>query len=141
MNTVKEIAITFCAAAIITAAVSLIGATSLGGSLRYILSLGLICTVLSVAVRGDFNFFYSTSQSVVAEYNSNALYEKYAENIVGQILSENGIPFKKITAKATKNEDDSISINEIEIYGCEKAQEAKQALLDQKIDCSVKVIR
>lgn len=141
MNTVKEIAITFCTAAIITAAVSLIGATSLGGSLRYILSLGLICTVLSVAVRGDFTFFYPTSQSVVAEYNSNALYEKYAENIVGQILSENGIPFKKITAKATKNEDDSISINEIEIYGCEKAQEAKQALLDQKIDCSVKVIR
>ena len=141
MNTVKEIAITFCAAAIITAAVSLIGATSLGGSLRYILSLGLICTVLSVAVRGDFTFFYPTSQSVVAEYNSNALYEKYAENIVGQILSKNGIPFKKIAAKATKNEDNSISINEIEIYGCEKSQEAKQALLDQKIDCSVKVIR
>ena len=141
MNPVKEIAITFCAAAIITAAVSLIGAPALGSSLRYILSLGLICTVLSVAVRGDFIFFYPTSQSVVAEYNSNALYEKYAENIVEQILSENGISFKKIIAKATKNEDNSISINEIEIYGCPKEEEARQALLGQKIDCSIKVVR
>ena len=141
MNSVKEIAITFCASAIITAAVSLIGTNSLAGSLRYVLSLGLICTVLSVAVKGDFSFFYPISNTQTVEYSSNALYEKQAEITVGQILEQNGITFKKITAKATKTEDGSIIINEIEISGCQNGQNAKEVLQKEKIDCKIKVVR
>ena len=140
MNSVKEIAITFCAAAIITAAVSLIGTNSLAGSLRYVLALGLICSVLSVAVNGDFTFFYPADKVEAEQYSSNALYEKQAEIMVGEILEQNDISFKKITAKATKTEDGSIIINEIEISGCQKGPEAKEILIGKQIDCKIKVV-
>ena len=68
-------------------------------------------------------------------------HQKQAEITVGQILEQNGITFKKITAKATKTEDGSIIINEIEISGCQNGQNAKEVLQKEKIDCKIKVIR
>ena len=57
MNLIREIAISFCAAAVMTAAVGLISGGRLQMSMKYIISLCLICSVLSVAVGGKFKAY------------------------------------------------------------------------------------
>lgn len=139
MNSIKEIALAFSAAAIVTAAFSLFGNQKLGSSLKYILSLGLICSVLSVAVKGDFKFFASLPAQADKVYSADGLYCKQAELIVAEILNEKGIYPTEITAKATKNDDGSIVINEIEIHCPDSKQEIINALTDKGIDCEIRV--
>ncbi|MBQ1186745.1 MAG: hypothetical protein IIX54_03550 [Clostridia bacterium] len=137
MNSIKEIALAFSAAAIVTAAFSLFGANRLNSSLRYILSLGLICSVLSVAVNEDFKFFATTPQVETNVYTANELYQKQAEIIIEEILTEKGIKPNRIVANATKNEDGSIVINKIEIYCSNSKQEVINALNEKGIDCEI----
>lgn len=139
MNLIKEIAISFCAAAVMTAAVGLISGGRLQMSMKYIISLCLICSVLSVAVGGEFNLQSSIPSFSPKEYSTEELYEYQAEYIVGEILKSSGITYQNITAKATKSSDDSIIINEIEIIGCSDSDKAKTQLASSGIDCDIRV--
>ena len=139
MDTVREIAIAFCVVAIFTAALGLLGGMRLHKSVRYILSLTLICSVVSVATNKDFNIFIPKTSQSTASYNTDRLYEYQAEMLIKDILEKEDIKFKNITAKATKNEDGSIVINEIEINGCEAYEKAEDALRKIGIDCNIRV--
>lgn len=139
MDSVKEIAMTFCAAAVMTAAIGLLGGNRLEKSVRYIIALTLICSVISVAVNKDFKFFISSTPNDTPSYNTDSLYEYQAEYLIGDILGQRDIQFENITAKATKKEDGSIVINEIEISGCKQSQSAIEILRGIGIDCNIRV--
>lgn len=140
MGAIKEIAFAFCAAAIISAAVGLLCGNRLQKSMRYIISLTLICTVISVAVGKKFTFFSSEPSQNNISYNEMPLYEYQAEYLVADILKKEGIKFENITAKATKNEDGSIVINELEISGCKSREKAINTLSGMGIDCNIRVV-
>ncbi len=139
MNLLREIAVSFCAAAVMTAAVGLISGGRLQMSMKYIISLCLICSVLSVAVGGKFSLPTVLPSFSPKSYSTDSLYEYQAEYIVGEILKSDGVTYQNITAKATKSEDGSIIINEIEIIGCSDAKKAKSKLTLSGIDCDIKV--
>ena len=101
MDAIKDIAFAFCAAAIISAAVGLLCGNRLQKSMRYIISLTLICTVISVAVGKKFTFFSSAPSQNNISYNEMPLYEYQAEYLVADILKKEGIEFENITAKFT----------------------------------------
>lgn len=140
MNSVREIALAFCAAAIVTAAVGLLSGNRLQLSLRYIISLGLICSVLTSFSGKDFKFHYSKAAQTASSYSNESYYEKQAEAVIKQILNEKGITAQKISASATKSEENSIIINEIEILGCSDEQKAKQILNEKGVDCEIRVV-
>ena len=54
-------------------------------------------------------------------------------------MKKEGIAYQNITAKATKCDDGSIIINEIEIFGCNDAAKVKNKLSLNGIDCDIKV--
>ncbi len=140
MGTIKDIAFAFCAAAIISAAVGLLCGNRLEKSMRYIISLTLICTVISVAVGRKFTFFAQTQPQSTVSYDEMPLYEYQAEYLIADILKKEGIEFENITAKATKSEDGSIVINELEISGCKSREKAVNTLNDMGIDCNIRVV-
>ena len=140
METVREVAFGFCVTAVMAAAVGLLCGNKLEKSMRYIVSLTLICSVLSVALGKRLDFFADAEQQTVIEYDTLPLYEYQAEYIVADLLNKEGIKFENVTAVATKNEDGSIVINEIEISGCKSREEVAMALNKVGIDCSIRVV-
>ena len=84
MGAIKEIAFAFCAAAIISAAVGLLCGNRLQKSMRYIISLTLICTVISVAVGKKFTFLSSEPSQNNISYNEMPLYEYQADVLLLQ---------------------------------------------------------
>lgn len=141
MNSVREIALTFCAAAVVTAGLGLLSGNKLRLSFRYIVALGLICSVLAAVSEKDFNFHYIPAAATIETYSDIPFYEKQAEEIIKQILKEKGVSAQKICAKATKTEEGSIIINNIEILGCNDEQTVIQTLNEKGIDCEIKVIQ
>lgn len=139
MNLLREIALSFCAAAVMTAAVGLISGGRLQMSMKYIISLCLICSVVSAAVGGKLSLAASVPAFTPKPYSADNLYRYQAEYIVGEILKKEGITYQNITAKATKFDDGSIIIIEIEISGCNDAANAKNKLSLNGIDCDIKV--
>ena len=140
MNAVKDVAFTFCVAAVISAAVGLLCGNRLQKSMRYIISLTLICSLLAVTVGKSFNFFYSSEPQSSVEYDTMPLYEYQAEYLIAEALRKEEIKFENIRANATKNEDGSIVINEIEIYGCKDKDTAMNTLRSYGIDCLIRVV-
>ena len=140
MGAIKDIAFAFCVTAVISAAVGLLGAGRLQKSLRYIVSLTIICSVLSVAVGKKFNLFTDLSSQSIIEYDETPLCEYQAEYLVAELLKKEKISFQNIKAYATKYEDGSIVINKIEITGCKSPTSAEKALRDKGIDCDLLVV-
>ena len=140
MGAIKDIAFAFCVTAVISAAVGLLGAGRLQKSLRYIVSLTIICSVLSVAVGKRFNLFTDLSSQSTVEYDETPLCEYQAEYLVSELLRKEKISFENINATATKYDDGSIVINEIEITGCKSPASAEKALRDEGIDCNILVV-
>ncbi len=137
MDTVREIAITFCAAAVFAAALSLLHGRALEKSGRYIIALILLCSVIGAIAKGDFNLSMPAFNSQEEESSAvTDICEYQAEYLVAGVLREKGVTFENILAKATKNEDGSIIINEIEVVGTTEEQVIK-ALRTKGIDCRV----
>ena len=140
MNAIKEIAFSFCITAVVAAAMGLLCGNRLEKSMRYIVSLMLICSVLSSAVGTKFVFFESSDTENTVSYNTLPLYEYQAEYLVFEILKKADIKVEKITANATKSEDGSIVINELEIIGCSERERAIKVLSKTGIDCNIRVV-
>lgn len=140
MGAIKDIAFSFCVTAVISAAVGLLGANRLQKSLRYIISLTIICSVVSVAAHKKFNFFAELGSQSMVEYDETPLCEYQAEYLVAEFLRKEQISFENVNATATKYDDGSIVINEIEITGCNTPSAAQKALRDVGIDCEILVV-
>lgn len=140
MGTIKDIAFTFCVTAVVAAATGILCGSRLERSMRYIISLMLICSVLSVAVGKQFKFFDNTADNNTISYDTQPLYEYQAEYLVAEILRKEGIEFENVTANATKCEDGSIVINELELSGCKNSEKAVNTLRKMGIDCIIRVV-
>ena len=140
MNTIKDVAFTFCVTAVVAAAVGMLCGNRLEKSMRYIISLMLICSVLSVVVGKQLKFFSNDDSRDAVSYDMKPLYEYQAEYLVADMLKKAGIECENIKANATKQENDSIVINELELIGCKNPEKAIKLLRETGIDCDIRVI-
>lgn len=138
MGTVKEIALVFCATAVMLSGVSLLGSGALEKSKRYIIALVLLCSVLGSVVGADFDFTLPDLPNTEASANLSENMSAYqTEYLVAQLLNDAKIKYQKITAKANKNQDGSIIITEITVSGVEDEERARETILSVGIDCRV----
>lgn len=122
MDSVRELAIVFCAVSVLTGAIGILSGGALEKSAGYILSLIFLASLVTALAGADFNIEIKAEEAIAenAEYEE-ALSEYQAEHLAAALLSEKELPFEKITASATKTEDGSIIISEIVIWGGNEA--------------------
>ncbi len=125
MNGIKELALIFCAASVLSGGLRLLGGGALQKSAGYILSLIMLTSVVIAIGRTDIDFNISVEQSSASATDAEESMSEYqAEYICKRLLDEKGIIYEKITADATKTDDGGIVINEITIKGADKGEEA-----------------
>lgn len=139
MNTIKEIALSFCASAIFCAGIGVLGGSALQKSGRYIIALIMLCSVVGTVAAADFELSFLPEASVSeSEPNLSEDLSGYAaEQLVAGILREKGIDFQKITAEVTKNREGGIVINKLLISGAEDEKRVRDILGEIGIDCVV----
>ena len=122
MDSVRELAIVFCAVSVLTGAIGILSGGALEKSAGYILSLIFLASLVTALAGADFNIEIKAEEAIAenAEYEES-LSEYQAEYLAAALLSEKELPFEKITASATKTEDGSIIISEIVILGGNEA--------------------
>lgn len=122
MDSVRELAVVFCAVSVLTGAIGILSGGALEKSAGYILSLIFLASLVTALAGADFNIEIKAEEAIGenAEYEE-ALSEYQAEYLAAALLSEKELPFEKITASATKTEDGSIIISEIVILGGNEA--------------------
>lgn len=130
MDGIKELAVIFCAACVLSGGFRLLSGGALQKSAGYILSLILLTSVVMAISRTDIDFNVRVEQSAVSAAEAEeAMSEYQAEYICSKLLDEKGIIYEKITADATKTDDGGIVINEITIKGADKGEEAVKAVV------------
>lgn len=139
MNSVKEIALSFCASAVFCAGVGVLNGKVLQKSGRYIIALILLCSVIGTIASADFSLGVLPENVPALEQSETAedLSGYSAEYLIASLLKEKGISFEKISAKVTKNEGGSIVISEITVIGAENPEAVKKTLDECGIDCGV----
>ncbi len=131
MDSVRELAVVFCAVSVLSGAIGILTGGAMEKSAGYILSLIFLASVITALAGADFNLEIKVEQSAAASTkNEEAMSEYQAEYICAALLREKNIAFEKITATATKTEDGSIIINEIAIKGTDGGEEAVKAVRD-----------
>ncbi len=138
MNSVKEIALCFCATAVFCAGVSVLSGKALEKSGRYIIALILLCSVIGTVSTANLSIDLLPQNTGEQESISAAAISGFAaEYLIANLLSENQITFEKITATVSKNQDGGIVISEIEIKGATNPEKIRALLLGVGIDCGV----
>ena len=139
MSTVKELAIFFCAVSVMCGAFNLLAGKTLEKSFKYILALIFLSVMVSAIANLDINFSLKTNASAIKEnQNVIAMSSYQAEYLIGEVLSKTNIKYSKISAKANKEEDNGIVINEIIISGASDVELARSVILDLGICETVK---
>lgn len=139
MDSVRQIALSFCASAVFCAGVGVLNGKVLEKSGRYIIALILLCSVIGTLASADFSLGFlpenvpALGQSETAEDLSGYS----AEYLIASLLKEKGISFEKISANVTKNEGGSIVISEITVFGADNPEAVKETLDACGIDCGV----
>lgn len=139
MDSVREIAIIFCSAAVLSGAASLIGAQRSNKSIKYITALILLTSIVTGIVKADWDFDFpdyveAESTEVSTEID---LCEYQAEYMIREILEKNAVEYKDILVEATKLDDSSIIINQITVKGADNKEKAAELLASLGIDCRV----
>lgn len=136
MDKIREISLSFVAAAVFCSAVGMLCGNLLKKSSRYIIALVMLMSVVSVAFSGSFSFssiLPGTQDTPV--YEDISLYEYQAEYLVKDLLSQEGINYSDIRASANKTREGSIIINEIILSGVSDTSAAKEIIQKEGIDC------
>lgn len=139
MDSVREIAIIFCAAAVLSGAVNFLVGGTMQKSVKYITALILLVSVTAGIVRADWDFEisdFAETDSVEAAAEVS-LCEYQAEYMIKEIFDKNAVEYKEIQTEATKLEDGSIIINEITVKGADNKEKAAELLASLGIDCRV----
>lgn len=139
MGSIKTIAAIFCGATILSGGFRILGGGKTEKSMGYILSLIMLVSIVGAVSSANFSYeIKENSLSASAEETELALSCYQAEYISRTLLEENGIKYENIKARATKNEDGSIIINEITIKGANLPSEAEKILKESGLTDSVK---
>ena len=86
-------------------------------SAKYVLSLVITAVVLSCVLGiKNINFNSYIPQINSASQVSTQALENQVEYLAGAVLADNSVPFSKVSAKVDILEDQSISINRIDIF-------------------------
>ena len=139
MDSVKEIALLFVAAAVMSGAMGLFSGGTMTKSLRYITAVILLAALVTGLIRSDWEFS-AEKQSINegrADITEISLCEYQAEYMIKDIFNKNFVEYKEVSARATKTEEDSIIINEIMVEGADNKEKAVSLLASFGIDCRV----
>lgn len=142
MESVKEIAVIFCAVCVAAGGFQLMSSGALEKSAGYILSLILLTTLITAVSGADIKLDFSGTGEAVSEETvagAEAISEYQAEYICAKLLEEKGIEYEKISAEATKTEDGSIIINKITIKGADKSSQAAEAVISSGLTDTVEM--
>lgn len=137
MDSIREIAILFSAAAILSAAMSLLGGGSMKKSIKYITALILLCSLVTGVAKSDFKFPEVSAAASSQSANEIELCRFQAEYMIKELLFKNDIKFEEISAVANKSEDNSIIISEITVKGVDEKEKVANLLASFGIDCRV----
>ncbi len=134
MEGIREIAAVFSAVCLLSCGLGILSSGKLGRSAEYIFSLILLLSIIGAAVSADFGFSIDSETGAETAGGYEEELSRYqAEYICRSILDGAGIKYGKITARATKNDDGSIIINEIIIRDADNAEKAKTAVLESGV--------
>lgn len=103
------------------------GEKGTGKMIRFICALCFLISLIG-AVSGvekqDFSFSFSPSDKIDYSVVSVEAFSK----AIGQMLDKENITYEKISVDSSENEDGSISINEIAVYGVTERQRCERVL-------------
>ncbi len=138
MESIRNLAIIFCAVCVMSGGLRLFSGEQLQKSADYILALILLTSIIAAVMNADFSFNIS-SEDIVAEASVGeiAISEYQAEYITARLLEEKEIEYEKIVAKANKSEDGSIVISKITITGAKEGERAVAAVKELKLTSTV----
>ncbi len=138
MGTVKEIALLFCAASVLTATACLLSGNALGKSMKYITALIMLCAVVSGLAGASLQLDFDIQEGEVHSADTAISLSQYqAEVLIGQILSDAMVGYLNISANANKTEEDGIIISDVTIRGVDNEKAALDAIRQNGIDCRV----
>ncbi len=134
MDGIRETAAVFCAVAVMSAALGILSGGALEKCMGYILSLILLTSVVMAIGSADFKFSLQRNESKINDSEESLAVSEYqAEYLTQSILTEKGIEFNEVTAKATKNDDGGIIISEIRIKGVTPSEEITDMITESGI--------
>lgn len=139
IDSVREIALLFVAAAVMSGAMGILGGGTMAKSLRYITALILLAALVTGIIKSDWKFdIAEQNHTKQAETSAEiSLCEYQAEYMIKDIFDKNAVEYKEVSARATKTEEDSIIINEITVEGADNKEKAVSLLASFMIDCRV----
>lgn len=141
MKFVSAFIIAFCVAAVLIGGLYMFCPDGvLNKSVRYILSLAFLLTIISASGLTVKNADLNLDFSAVPETDSLALETESARYVYGYALQKSGIKYKEIEIFTDKAENGGISINKVIIYSeCERSAVLK-ALGEAAENTEVEVI-
>lgn len=124
MKFFSSFAASFCAACVFIGAIYMLCPQGvISRSVKYILSLCFILSVISAAAITVDKWEFSAPQSATVNTEIGTLDQAAAEYVYAYALSDAQIEYSKITVCTDKTENGSIVINKVIIYSdCEKAR-------------------
>lgn len=140
METVKVFVAVFCTCAVMVGGMKLLLGGALEDSGKYILALILVVTTVGALTNIDISI--KTDKLEIAQKSDNnaeALISYETEYLIKELFKNNNISYKKIEAKTTKTDEDSIVISEVIIYEPEPQDRAKELILKTQIAPKVTV--
>lgn len=146
METVRTWAMGICTAAVISAAVTaLIPRGSLEKSVRAVVSVFLICSIVSplIAYKGS---YINESSIFIEEETEAALYDEIARQTENQIkravedvLRKNGIQFEKVDIQLELKEEE-IVVTSVSVINTNTASQNVKQLIMQELGIEAEVI-
>lgn len=110
----RQLAITFCVLCLLTAGMDLLSeGLKTRRMLRFLCALVFLLTMLSCLP--SLSVTTSLPTEAIGQVDTRPS-ERVAEILIGSVLEQNGISYRKITAKATKNEDGSIRLSKVTVF-------------------------
>lgn len=114
MNFFSSFVASFCAACVFIGALYMLCPDgAMQKSVKYILTLVFILSVISAASIAAGRWDYESAKTSAIETDTSALDTAAAEFVYGSLLRNSGIDFSKITVCTDKNESGSISITKV----------------------------
>ena len=124
----KTFLISLCVICVVYSLLSLLPEEKGTGKMtRFICALCFLISIIS-AVRGVEKSDISFSVPASGEINYSFVSETAMRDAIGQMLNKENITYEKISVHLYENSDNSISINEIAVYGVAEKQRCEELL-------------
>ena len=130
----------FCVTAVMIGGIKLLLGGVLEESGKYILAIILLTVTVAAIANTNISLKANKRETIskTSDYSEN-LFAYETEYVIKNLLKENGINFKKIDIKTTKNKDGDIVISEVVVFGAEEKEKTVNLIMKTIITQKVTV--